>query len=209
MQTRSEQSEALGRISPIDPGVDYYLWNPGKRPVPCGYVYFITWGENNPVKIGWSRVLESRLKTLQTSFPYDLEIRKVLPADSEQLEAQLHRYLANYRMRGEWFRQSGRVKSVMESAWDNENLPDPEKVLHNMMPAHLSLRKDEDRGLSVRCWSVVDTGTQEKYITGLARDEAKVIIKKLTLKPKEEVYRAVRAIQENVLDTKPPSMIQS
>lgn len=207
MQTGSKQGKALDRIDPIDPSIDYYVWNPESRPVPWGYVYFITWGNGNPVKIGWSRALESRLKTFQTSFPYELEIRKVIPADDEQLEYQIHRHLDNYRMRGEWFRQSGKVKYVMSKAWDNENLPKPEKVLHDMMPAHLSLRKDEDQGLSVRCWAVVDTGTQEKYIGGLAKDEAREIIKKLTLKPKGDVYKAVQAIKDNVLDAKPPPML--
>lgn len=51
------------------------------------------------VKIGQTRDLKTRLSTLQTASPTELEVLLTTPID----EGALHRFFAPCRTRGEWF----------------------------------------------------------------------------------------------------------
>ena len=75
------------------------------------YVYFVQIDRkgNQPVKIGYSKDPEARLKGLQTANPDKLKICLSLPFESEDLARELERtmhYLASRkhkRLCGEWF----------------------------------------------------------------------------------------------------------
>jgi aryl-alcohol dehydrogenase-like predicted oxidoreductase len=57
-------------------------------------------------KIGFSANVERRLKSLQTGNPDKLTIHHVEPVPKEQvrlLERKIHKDLAHYRLKGEWF----------------------------------------------------------------------------------------------------------
>jgi len=65
-------------------------------------VYIVRLGEDGPVKIGFTREVDYRLKTIQRHLPYELHVLRVLdgtPAD----EKRLHLRFAGGRLWGEWF----------------------------------------------------------------------------------------------------------
>lgn len=63
-------------------------------------VYFIKSG--NAVKIGMSKDVPGRLRTLRTMSPLPLELLGVIPGGRDE-EALLHREWAELRLHGEWF----------------------------------------------------------------------------------------------------------
>lgn len=73
---------------------------------PCECVYFVTETPYcNNVKIGRATNVVLRLSSLQTGNPNKLQIRAIIKTDkSKQLEKELHKELAGYRIHGEWFR---------------------------------------------------------------------------------------------------------
>lgn len=66
-------------------------------------VYFIQAGENGPVKIGRSRDVLGRVRTLQTAHPQPLSVLRVIDGD-RTVERWLHDQFAPFHERGEWFR---------------------------------------------------------------------------------------------------------
>lgn len=79
-------------------------------------VYFIRCGkkDKDPVKIGRTTDLETRLKDLQVGNPYELNVLFTLPcislSHSMKLERFLHRQLYHrHHIRGEWFSLDSRV----------------------------------------------------------------------------------------------------
>ncbi len=74
-----------------------------------GFIYFIQHGEDDLVKVGFSRQHPAkRLAQLQTGCPTVLHLSGWLPGGPET-EKQFHARFAAERVRGEWFRLSGRV----------------------------------------------------------------------------------------------------
>jgi hypothetical protein len=66
-------------------------------------VTYLVQGEmGGPIKIGRSNTksLGSRIAALQTGYPYQLKIVRLIEGD---LEAELHSRFAHLRMNGEWF----------------------------------------------------------------------------------------------------------
>jgi len=72
-----------------------------KRTVPC-FVYMIQDSGSKACKIGVSNDPINRLATLQTGFPYDLNLLWAVPG-SFQEEKALHNALGDFHLRGEWF----------------------------------------------------------------------------------------------------------
>jgi hypothetical protein len=66
-------------------------------------IYAIRNTRTNSVKIGYSGKPDGRLKGLQTGHEDDLVLEAYAQGDMQR-EAQLHAYLADERLRGEWFR---------------------------------------------------------------------------------------------------------
>ena len=68
------------------------------------YLYVIGCKDKNYYKIGHSRNPEKRLKAIQTSCPFNLNlICKKKSADARQKESKLHLWLWELRKQGEWF----------------------------------------------------------------------------------------------------------
>ena len=82
-------------------------------------VYFIQAGKNgSPIKIGVTKDLDERMRTLQTANPYPLTCKAAIPcfdkAVAYKLEAYLHRHLHEFRMQGEWFKgRFGNLKKLV------------------------------------------------------------------------------------------------
>ena len=67
-----------------------------------GYVYLVGSREQTAVKIGHTRNLDDRLRTLQTGNPSRLEVLDWF-AGSSDVERLAHAWFHRYRVQGEWF----------------------------------------------------------------------------------------------------------
>lgn len=104
--------------------IDVPLPAPRKRPRYKGpLIYFVQAESSRAVKIGKTSGyrLRDRISQLQTSTPERLYICRLVRADGhEDLEGAIHRELAEFRIRGEWFRNEG---PVMDFAKTRPNFP--------------------------------------------------------------------------------------
>jgi len=73
-----------------------------KSIVPTG-VYFIQDTGTGHIKIGWSKGVEDRLRTLQQANPSELLLLRSVNGGRKE-EAGFHRKFQRLRVRGEWFR---------------------------------------------------------------------------------------------------------
>ena len=89
------------------------------------YVYFIQQnekGDNSPVKIGFSKDPDKRLKELQTGNPCRLKLCLSLPYDDEREAQLMERCLHDVgarrfrRLSGEWFIIYGSWKKIISQA---------------------------------------------------------------------------------------------
>lgn len=96
----------VGTISPGDLALDRYD--------TCIYVIGFKADRDGPVKVGWSRNVLKRLRSLQAANPNELEVVAVMRTnralDAEKL---LHEYLHDSRVLGEWFRRTDRVEKLI------------------------------------------------------------------------------------------------
>ena len=80
-----------------------------------GTIYFIRSTNNNVIKIGFtSGEISKRLKALQTSHPYQLELLATIPGDTN-FEKSLHQQFEQYRLKGEWFKPHPEIISYISS----------------------------------------------------------------------------------------------
>lgn len=104
---RLHQGKSNARIIPL-----FYDWILSQR----GHsVYIIGNREHGLCKIGVSKDPEQRCRTIQTGFPYPLEVLAVFPGKSFEYEKRLHKRAAPYQLQGEWFRIEGRLKDFLNS----------------------------------------------------------------------------------------------
>lgn len=79
-----------------------------------GYVYFIQGENGGAIKIGYSKDPESRLKSLQTSYPDILKVLCLIPG-TEKIEKKYHKKFENIRLNGEWFKPDETVFQEIET----------------------------------------------------------------------------------------------
>ena len=79
-------------------------------------LYFIQCGDL--VKIGKAKDVEARIKTLQTGCPLKLHLIAFFPLAGDR-ESAIHRRLSQLRVRGEWFRYTDEVDSVIRGLQTN------------------------------------------------------------------------------------------
>lgn len=84
-----------------------------RRAETSASVYFIQQGTDGPVKIGATRNIEKRIKTLQTGSHIPLTVLGVVPGGFE-LESDLHQELMDYQLEGEWFSPTPEVMAVVK-----------------------------------------------------------------------------------------------
>lgn len=79
-------------------------------------VYIISIGNRSLVKIGFTKNLNQRLRSLHTASPHDVTIRLVIPG-SRLLERKLHERFefARQSPAREWFRLTAEIKSFIEA----------------------------------------------------------------------------------------------
>ncbi|MCE2721604.1 MAG: GIY-YIG nuclease family protein [Dolichospermum sp.] len=72
------------------------------------YVYLIECKGNKTLKIGFSCCPEERMKTLQTTSPYELKLIAKIDGD-KQMEKKLHKEFSHLLIRNEWFKWSKEI----------------------------------------------------------------------------------------------------
>lgn len=65
-------------------------------------VYFVQMGDDGPIKIGFSSVIERRVSHMQNGNPYPLRLLRTMPGGPAD-ERKLHHRFARWRLQGEWF----------------------------------------------------------------------------------------------------------
>ena len=69
-----------------------------------GFVYLIQSDGNNFFKIGYSKKLLARIKDIQVGNPFKIAlVHRVFSLNAAELERALHKYYADYLVRGEWY----------------------------------------------------------------------------------------------------------
>lgn len=84
-------------------------------------VYFVQEDRGGPIKIGKTTGarLRQRIGDLQVAHSSQLVVRRLVRADKHaDLERDLHDLLADYRLRGEWFRDEGLVREFARTKPD-------------------------------------------------------------------------------------------
>ena len=77
-----------------------------------GYVYFIQFAEEGPIKIGYAKSVDIRLRDLQVACPYEIEVLHAAPGN-EFCEKALHYAFDDCRIRGEWFYPLRKIHRVI------------------------------------------------------------------------------------------------
>lgn len=98
-------------------------------------IYFLRAGENEHVKIGWTKdqsTLKRRIDSLQVGYPHRLAVIRTLEAE-RWAETWLHCFFINQRLEGEWFTFSSEMLTVeppeempVRGGWPNQR-PKPQK----------------------------------------------------------------------------------
>lgn len=74
-------------------------------------IYVAEIGTDGPVKIGRGKNAMERVRAIQTACPYRLEYRT--HADwPDAIEGQIHEYLKDERIKGEWFHNTKKVERI-------------------------------------------------------------------------------------------------
>lgn len=97
-------------------------------------IYFLTY-EGGPIKIGVSKNIYNRVRTLQSGFPKELKILGCMLGGVKK-EKELHKQFNEIRDRGEWF-------SAHQSLLDfiSENAVDPRDL--SLIPERLDMNVDK------------------------------------------------------------------
>ena len=85
-------------------------------------IYFIEAVGTGLIKIGKTKNVAARLRSLQTSNPHRLQVIKTISSDTLS-EQELHRLFANQRMRGEWFVKDAELLTFINSTRDEGEPP--------------------------------------------------------------------------------------
>jgi hypothetical protein len=81
-----------------------------------GYVYVIISNDQDAFKIGYT-TSGVRIYNLQTGNPAQLSLLRQVPA-TKAAERAIHRALVDYKIRGEWFKDDGLSKCLLDDLLD-------------------------------------------------------------------------------------------
>lgn len=97
----------------ITPGNRAYSIDEERVSHQAHFVYFALNQDSNAIKVGRTRNLEKRMRTLQISSPARLHLIKFIQIDSyneaEALEKSLHQQVSALKLSGEWFKFEGEL----------------------------------------------------------------------------------------------------
>ena len=84
------------------------------------WLYFIQQGENGPIKVGIAMSASARISCLQTGSP-DLYKQLATILVPPRVEKVAHEYLADSRIRGEWFKPSEKLMELVKFAKNTDH----------------------------------------------------------------------------------------
>jgi len=118
-----EARKFLTHLRQVERGWSDTVWRRG-RFQRAGFVYVIEAGDRRIFKIGKSKKTTRRLDSMQVGCPDELRLHTELEVpDMMSAERTIHRMLAEYRVRGEWFAPpEDELQAAIEAA---RNLPPP------------------------------------------------------------------------------------
>jgi len=67
---------------------------------------------NDYIKIGYTTNVKARMEAIQAMTPYRLKLLKIVPGEVKK-ERELHRQFEEYKIHGEWFKLTGRLKDFI------------------------------------------------------------------------------------------------
>jgi len=112
------------------------------------FIYVVTSSEQNAFKVGYSNGTP-RIHSLQTGNPARLSVLCIVAAE-RQCEHSVHKALAAYRIRGEWFRDDGLSHALFIELMDTLHAAD--QCARLMLPAEAAEAAVE----AIRFWSHMD-----------------------------------------------------
>ena len=82
----------------------------------ASYIYFIQAGEGGPIKVGFTSMKpERRISHIQTGCPWPIKVIGLIEGDAAD-EKRIHKQLAPYKTKGEWFSPVAEVLRAVEMA---------------------------------------------------------------------------------------------
>jgi hypothetical protein len=107
-----ERPITLAELSPI-PKAGWRLDRMGPLPIGSMVIYFVRVGEF--VKIGQTRNLALRVRSLQSSNPHPVEVLAVVYGTLDT-ELCLHDVFSEHHARGEWYHEKGTLAEFLKGA---------------------------------------------------------------------------------------------
>lgn len=95
-----------------------FEYNREKYSSSRGHIYVISMLGTNYIKIGFSVSPQDRLRSLQTSSPFEMQLLYHEPG-SLQFEQLVHERLKSHITRGDWYEMRGALKDYVEFAMAN------------------------------------------------------------------------------------------
>ena len=83
------------------------------KPEPMGTIYFVSYHDGGPIKIGYTTNLNERMRHLQTASPYDMKLLAKVSGDT-LVERWFHAEFAEHNLRGEWFEPAQPILDEIE-----------------------------------------------------------------------------------------------
>lgn len=118
------------------------------------FVYIVTSPEQNAFKVGFSNGTP-RIHSLQTGNPAHLILVRAIAAE-RQCENAIHKALAAYRLRGEWFTDDGLSRFLVDELLDA--LHGADQCSRLMLPSEAT----EAAAKAIRFWLLDDDEDSEE-----------------------------------------------
>lgn len=130
-------------------------------------VYFAEQVGGSLVKIGYTAGCpKRRVQSLQTGSPVKIRLAGTIPAESPELEKQIHQQFAAQRVKGEWFRRSKELMAMLPKK------PRPARVINWSLCQYVNDRLRY--GLMVDAFTVEqirqEAGTHADMVTACLRE---------------------------------------
>lgn len=99
------------------------------------FVYFIECVGHDFVKIGYSKSVHARLRSLRPSTPFPLKCVGFVITKSRALEKMFHRRFRSQHYKGEWYHKTGALKEFLETTFSKF---DYEKIYNEVYQPELA-----------------------------------------------------------------------
>ncbi len=123
-------------------------------------VYFIRAGKDGPVKIGWSKNVNSRISSIQTSNHGDIVLLRSIECDKIG-ESIFHYFFCDNRIRGEWFEYDERMLDITLEIAAIEVI----KILLKKDNNSINKEYSTEEHIMSKCVSLSETSSHDEIVT--------------------------------------------